>query len=147
VPLFENVDTSDVQQAWDARFSALEKLSSPRIGLTASFKRAKERGVDGDASGADPKHLGQLDISDGAWVDRELKSKLDELDAAMGDVRSLQNTIQSTEAQWQALVQATTEARDTLGRSQAKAKADLKRNLKWAVIFVIVFMIFRTCAS
>jgi hypothetical protein len=147
VSLFENLDTSETQQAWDARIAELEKLLAPRYNLNASFKRAQDRGVDADPASADPKHLAQLDITDGAWVDRELRGSLDTLDGALNDVRTLNAAVKTAAEELEARRQAYAASQQTLVAAKAKAKANLKRNLKWGVGLAFAVMILRTCTS
>jgi hypothetical protein len=147
VSLFQNLDTSETQRAWDTRDAELEKLSSPYLELIGAFLRAKQRGVDGMPSAADPRHLAQLDISDGPWVNGEVRAKLDELDAATQQVRTLDHEVKATDEKWRALVQEGIAAREVLERAQAKAKKDRKRNIKWAVIITIVVLMYRACSA
>jgi hypothetical protein len=147
VSLFQYLDTSETQRAWDTRGAELKILSSPYLDLIGAFVRAKQRSVDGMASAADPRHLAQLDITDGPWVHGEVRSKLDELDAATQQVRTLDQEIRTTDEKWRALVQESIAARDVLERAQAKAKADRKRNIKWVVIGFIVWLLYRACTS
>jgi hypothetical protein len=108
-------------------------------------ERAKELGINFESISANEKDLAALDYSDGPWLAREVRTKIDALEHALADVREHAAAVTNAEDEHLLAFGAVDEAETRLRMAKRKANQELKRSIKWIVIIGTVVLLYRAC--